>query len=77
MTIWAGPIEIPLPESIQTWEEFRAYILSNPRGLRGQTAYYTFRNMTFGTPCIDAFYYDYNGEPWFAGEFEKFTEELI
>lgn len=75
MTItWVGPIE---EEADPNWTEqdLEEHVLSNPRGLRSQYAYYKAFNGDSGKYIIDVFYYDKTGKAYSAGKFEEIVGE--
>lgn len=74
MMIWAGNVEVELPDNITTSEQFMEFVKSFD--LRGQFLYVKFK--TSDTPpmnLIDQFYFDNTKKIYFAGEFEEVTEE--
>lgn len=75
MITWAGPVEIDLPSEVETHEQFAAYILANELGLRSQFLYVKSIKQGDNQPIVDSFYYDKNGRPFYAGQFEEVTEE--
>lgn len=69
MITWAGPVEVDLPESVETQEEFEEFVESF--GLRGQHLYVKFFNHDINKYVIDVFYFTKTGAIYWAGEYEE------
>lgn len=65
---WQGPVEVQLPEDVQTEEQWIDFIKSFK--LKGQFLYLKFHNQEFDNDLIDSFYFSNSGKIYFAGEFE-------
>ena len=73
--VWAGTIEVDLPSTITTGEEFIAFIRSF--NLRGQYLNVKFYVEDWNSYTIDSFYFDKKGQLYFAGKYEYVTEEPL
>lgn len=65
---WQGPVEVQLPEDVQTEEQWTDFIKSFK--LKGQFLYVKFRDQEFGQDLIDSFYFSNSGKIYFAGKFQ-------
>lgn len=65
---WQGPVEVQLPEDVQTEEQRNDFIKSFK--LKGQFLYLKFHGQEFDNDLIDSFYFSNSGKIYFAGEFE-------
>ena len=72
MMVWAGNVEVDLPSSVQTEEEWKDFIKSFK--LKSQFLYIKYYVEDFNSNIIDAFYFTNKGIPYWAGEFEEVTE---
>lgn len=72
MIVWAGNVEVDLPPSVQTEEEWTNFIHSF--NLKSQFLYIKFYVEDDNKNIIDAFYFNNKGVPYWAGEFEEVTE---
>lgn len=72
MMVWAGDVEVDLPSSVQTDEEWNNFIKSFK--LKSQFLYVKFYVEDDNRNIIDAFYFNNKGVPYRAGEFEEVTE---
>lgn len=68
-TIWAGPVEVDLPENVQTQEEFEEFVKSF--NLRSQFLYIKHFDQDTNKYLYDAFYFDKTGSIFWAGQFEE------
>ena len=73
--VWAGNIEVNLPSTITTEEEFIAFIRSF--NLRGQYLNVKIYIEDWQNYIIDSFYFDKTGQLYFVNEFEPVTEEPL
>lgn len=74
MIIWAGNVEVNLPETVQTdaqWQEFL-----HSFNLKSQFLYVKFYNEDNNTNVIRSFYFDKTGKIYWAGEFEEVVMEV-
>lgn len=69
MIIWAGDVEVDLPPSIQTEEQWKDFIKSFK--LKGQFLYIKFYSEGDNKNLIDSFYFTNKGNIYWAGEFEE------
>ena len=67
MTIWAGPVELTIPEDVTTFDEIVAYV--NSLGLRSQSLYLK------AIDVVLAFYIDKNGTAYLTGELSPANAE--
>lgn len=65
---WQGPVEVQLPEDVQTEEQWTDFIKSFK--LKGQFLYVKFHGQEFDQDLIDSFYFSNSGKIYFAGEFQ-------
>lgn len=73
MLIWAGNVEVDLPENVNTEEEWMEFIRSF--NLRGQFLYVKYsQNEGEERTVFSSFYFDKTGTPYFSGEFEPIGE---
>lgn len=72
MITWAGNVEVDLPPSVQTDEEWNDFIKSFK--LKSQFLYIKFYVESDNKNIIDAFYFSNKGVPYWAGKFEEVTE---
>ena len=75
MFIWAGPVETEVPADITTDEQFAAFVKSF--NLRGQFLYAKYHSSDTDQDGIMAIYFDKNGKPFWAGEYNEMTEEPL
>lgn len=69
MIIWAGPVEADVPGGISTDEEFVAFVKTfNLRSQYLYARYYSTDTHSYG---IMAVYFDKNGKPYWAGEYNE------
>lgn len=68
-TIWAGPVEVDLPESVDTQEEFEEFVKSFD--LHSQHLYMRFFDHDGNKYLIDVFYFTKTGIIYWAGEYEE------
>ena len=73
--VWAGNIEVDLPSTVDTPEEFEAFVRSF--SLRSQYLNVKFYNQEQQKYYIDSFYFDRTGQLYFVNEFEPITEEIL
>lgn len=73
MIIWAGPVEVDLPDDVQTEEQWTEFIRSF--SLKSQFLYVKFTDTDIHRKVVDTFYFDRTGTLYFAGQFEEITEE--
>ena len=73
--VWAGNIEVNLPSTADTPEEFEAFVKSF--NLRSQYLNVKFYNQEQQKYYIDSFYFDRTGQLYFVDEFEPITEEIL
>ena len=73
MITWSGNVEVDLPADVQTDEQWKEFIESF--NLRSQFLYVKMHNKDENRDYVDAFYFTNTGDPYWAGEFEKITEE--
>lgn len=71
MITWAGNVEVDLPETVQTEEEWEEFVTSFD--LKGQFLYIKRYENEISKNVIGAFYFDKTGKIYFAGEFEEIT----
>lgn len=69
MITWAGNVEVNLPETVQTEEEWEEFVKSFD--LREQFLYIKRYDNDNNKNIINAFYFDKTGKIYFAGEFEE------
>ena len=69
MITWAGNVEVELPETVQTEEEFTEFVKSF--SLREQFLFVKWHDQDNNIDKIDAFYYDKTGKVYWASEFEE------
>ena len=69
MITWAGSVEVDLPSTVQTEEQWLEYV--NSFNLRSQFLYIKFHNENDGRNYVDSFYYTNTGKVYWAGEFEE------
>lgn len=74
MIVWAGNVEVELPASVQTQEEFDAFVKSF--NLKSQFLYIKFYSNDSSKDLIDAFYFDKSGKIYWSGEFESIGEQV-
>lgn len=72
MMVWAGNVEVDLPPSVQTEEEWEDFIKSFK--LKSQFLYVKFYVESDNKNLIDAFYFTNKGNIYWAGEFEEAME---
>ena len=75
MMVWAGDVEVNLPENVQTDEEWEAFIKSF--GLKGQFLYVKYFSQDDNRNMINSFYFDKTGKIYFAGNFEEIMGGLV
>jgi len=75
MIIWAGPVEADIPSTVQTDEQFREFVESF--GLRSQFLYAKYYSEDTSQYGIVAVYFDKTGRPYWAGEFNEITGDVI
>lgn len=68
-TIWAGPVEADLPESVDTQEEFEEFVKSFD--LHSQYLYVRFFDHDSNKYLINVFYFTKTGTTYWAGEYEE------
>lgn len=73
MIVWAGDVEIEIPEGT-TEEEVMDMVRANERGLKSQHLLMRFIDNEAQTKSIGAVYYDKNGTPYNAGTYEEIGE---
>lgn len=73
MIIWAGDVEIEIPEGT-TEEEVMDMVRANERGLKSQHLLMRFIDNEAQKKSIGAVYYDKNGTPYNAGTYEEIGE---
>ena len=73
--VWAGNIEVDLPSTADTPEEFEAFVRSF--SLRSQYLNVRFYDQDQQKYYIDSFYFDRTGQLYFVNEFEPITEEIL
>lgn len=71
MITWAGNVEVNLPETVQTEEEWEEFVTSFD--LKEQFLYIKRYDNDNNKNIISAFYFDKTGKIYFAGEFEETT----
>lgn len=69
MMVWAGDVEVNLPDSVQTEEEWEAFIKSFD--LRSQFLYVKYFSQEDNRDMISSFYFDKTGKTYWAGELEE------
>lgn len=72
MIIWAGDVEVSLPDDVQTDEQWIAFIRSFK--LRSQTLRIKFFSQDAQKNVVDIIYFDKTGRAYFVGEAEEMTE---
>lgn len=72
MMVWAGDVEVDLPEDITTEEEWQEFVHSF--NLRSQFLYIKFFSEDANKNMVDAFYFNKTGKIYWAGEFEEISE---
>lgn len=72
MITWAGDVEVNLPSTIQTDEEFLAFAKSF--NLKSQFLYIKWHNENDNTYGISSIYFDKTGKLYWSGEFEEVLE---
>lgn len=77
MTIWAGPVEMEIPEDITSDEQFIAYLIANETGFRSQHVYFRVVDGDTGDRVIWPIYYDRNGIPYYEEPFYEVKEQII
>lgn len=75
MMVWAGDVEVNLPDSVQTDEEWEAFIKSF--NLKSQFLYVKFFSQEDNKDIINSFYFDKTGKIYFAGIFEEIMGGLV
>ena len=75
MLVWAGPAETNIPETITTDEEFVAFIKTF--NLHSQYLYARYYSTDTDSYNIIAVYFDKNGKPYWAGEYNEMKEEPL
>ena len=74
MITWAGDVEVELPSSVQTNEEFEAFVKSFK--LREQLLRIKFYSNELSKNMINVFYFDRTGKIYRAGEYEEIGEQI-
>lgn len=72
MIIWAGDVEVNLPDSVVTDEQWGEFLHSF--NLNGQFLYVKTHDADNNKDIIISFYFDKTGKIYWAGEFEEITE---
>ena len=72
MIVWSGNVEVDLPASVQTEEDWENFIRSFK--LKSQFLYVKFYVEGDNKNVIDSFYFTNNGKIYWAGEFEEMVE---
>ena len=71
MIIWTGPIEVDIPLTVVTDEDFLNFVESfNLRSQFLYVKYYSTDTQQYGFISV---YFDKNGRPYWAGEFNEIT----
>ena len=74
MIIWTGPIEVDIPETVITDEDFLNFVKGY--NLRSQFLYARHYSTDTQQYRFVSVYFDKNGKPYWAGEYEEITEEV-
>ena len=72
MMVWAGDVEVELPSSVQSNEEFESFVKSFK--LREQLLRVKFYSDELSKNVVDTFYFDKTGKIYWAGEYEEIGE---
>lgn len=75
MMVWAGDAEVNLPDSVQTDEEWEAFVKSF--NLKSQFLYVKYFSQEDNRNIINSFYFDKTGKIYFAGVFEEIMGGLV
>lgn len=75
MIIWTGPVEVDLPDTVTTQEEFEEFVKSFK--LKSQFLYIKFFDSDNNNYVFNSFYFDKTGKIYFAGDFYPVDGGLI
>ena len=75
MITWTGPVEVDLPETVTSQEEFEEFVKSF--NLKSQFLYVKLFDNDANNYIIDLFYFDKTGKIYFAGELYPIDGGLV
>lgn len=75
MIIWTGPVEVDLPDTVTTQEEFEEFVKSFE--LKSQFLYIKFFDSNNNNYVFNSFYFDKTGKIYSAGDFYPVDGGLI